>query len=266
MNHLSEFLPPLVFDPRRVASSAIEGYGYQILQSVNAWLDLSDGEMLFLEGAEDIDVYHQDGKIETIQVKHNVASITLASEFAVAAIRNFWKHCENNKNRSVRLRYLTTSKATCERGDPFLGIPGIMVWEQTRSDKNPANIAQLRHFLLGLSGLPTSVNIFLKTATDLDLLAKLILPITWQTGTPDRDCVLEDIQFKLVKLGKSRPVPPPAAASASAVEQLFWEAFIVATRKMDRALDRKRLLEVFDKGTGVWAPVSALANPPVLKA
>lgn len=46
------------------------------------------------------------------------------------------------------------------------------------------------------------------------------------------------------------------------MEQLFWEAFIVATRKMDRALDRKRLLEVFDKGTGVWAPVSALANPP----
>jgi hypothetical protein len=261
LSHLLEHLPPLIFDSTRVASPAIAGYGYQILQSVDAWLDLSDGEMLFLEGAEDIDVYRQ-GDIETIQVKHTAAEVTLASEPVVAAIGNFWRHCTNNKDRNLRLRYLTTLEVKAERGDPFCGIPGVTLWEQTRHDKNPESIARLKKFLFGLSGLPDPLRTFIQNATEAELLAKLISPTTWQTAAPDRDSLLAEIEFKLVKLGKGRPVPPPAAASVDAVEALFWEVFQVATREKDRALDRARLLKAFDGATGVWVPVGALWSKP----
>ena len=33
----------------------MRGYSYQVLCSVLAWVDLSEGELLFLEGAEDFD-------------------------------------------------------------------------------------------------------------------------------------------------------------------------------------------------------------------
>lgn len=260
MSSLLEFLPPLVFDHKRVASAAIEGYGYQILQTVNAWLDLSDGDLLFVEGAEDIDILYKDGSVEPIQVKRTIANITLASEPVVAAIANFWRHRANNKNRNLHLRYLTTSKVTLEKGDPFGGIPGLALWEQTRSDKNLANVARLKQFLLGFSKLPGELTAFLKKATDAELLAELILPIAWQTSAPDSDRLLNDVEIKLIKLGKSRPVPPPAAASASAVEKLFFETYNAATKKVDRVLTHDHLLKVFDSATGVWAPAGALRS------
>ncbi|MDE0186317.1 MAG: hypothetical protein OXP71_12835 [Candidatus Poribacteria bacterium] len=46
---------PSKTDPKRQAHNQLRGYYYQILHSVNAWLDLADDEILYLEGAEDYD-------------------------------------------------------------------------------------------------------------------------------------------------------------------------------------------------------------------
>jgi len=46
---------PLQGDESRQAVAALRGYRYQILRSIHEWLTLTEGEILFLEGAEDFD-------------------------------------------------------------------------------------------------------------------------------------------------------------------------------------------------------------------
>lgn len=52
-------LPPsrtaLVNDPAREATDTMRGYSYQVLRSVLVWIELGDDEILYLEGAEDLD-------------------------------------------------------------------------------------------------------------------------------------------------------------------------------------------------------------------
>ncbi len=50
----------LIADPKRQVNDALRGYVYQIWHSVNAWLDLAEDEILYLEGAEDFDKVSDD--------------------------------------------------------------------------------------------------------------------------------------------------------------------------------------------------------------
>ena len=64
---------PLNHDKNREATSSIRGYVYQAYQSVLAWMQLKDEEVLFLEAAEDFDV--QEGNSATVtQVKDTAGS------------------------------------------------------------------------------------------------------------------------------------------------------------------------------------------------
>src|ERR1700730_8481794 len=78
---------PLRNDPAREATASLAGYASQIWRSVLVWLRLEDGERLYLEGAEDIDVIHGSAA-ETIQVKATKGNITLRSADVVEAIDN----------------------------------------------------------------------------------------------------------------------------------------------------------------------------------
>ena len=80
---------PLRNDPARGAVASMAGYAGQISRSVLIWLRLENGERLYLEGAEDIDVIHGSAA-ETIQVKATKENITLRSPDVVEAIDNAW--------------------------------------------------------------------------------------------------------------------------------------------------------------------------------
>ena len=60
--------PGLNADPKRQAHNSLRGYLYQIWHSVNAWLDLNEDEILYLEGAEDFDTVSDD-TATAVQVK-----------------------------------------------------------------------------------------------------------------------------------------------------------------------------------------------------
>ena len=100
----------LAGDKQRQAIASIRGYVYQAYQSVLAWMRLGEQDMLFLEGAEDFDVHSADGVTAT-QVKDTAGSgtITLRSSDAVAAINNLWSHKQNNLEKTISLRFLTTA-------------------------------------------------------------------------------------------------------------------------------------------------------------
>lgn len=94
----------LINDPKREATSSIRGYVYQAYQSIFTWINLADHEMLYLEGAEDFDVF--DNQLVTVtQVKDKAASgpVTLRSPDVVKAINNFWGHKHRNPKKIIRL-------------------------------------------------------------------------------------------------------------------------------------------------------------------
>ena len=43
-------LVPLANDPAREAVDSLRGYSYQMLRSIDAWLDLEEGQILVLRG------------------------------------------------------------------------------------------------------------------------------------------------------------------------------------------------------------------------
>jgi len=49
-------ITPLASDPNRQATDTIKGYVYQAWESLHAWINLKEDEVLYLEGAEDVDL------------------------------------------------------------------------------------------------------------------------------------------------------------------------------------------------------------------
>ena len=77
-------------EPKRQADDALRGYLYQIWHSVNAWLDITEDEILYLEGAEDFDRV-SDGSATAVQVKNTQHKITLRSKEVNDAINHYWE-------------------------------------------------------------------------------------------------------------------------------------------------------------------------------
>ena len=133
-------------DSKRQATDSIEGYRYQILHSVNAWLDLADNDILYLEVAEDFDI-ESDDTFTTTQVKHTQDNITLRSQQVIDGINNYWELRTNNPDRRVKFRLLTKSKIGKEQDDLFeKGKRGLEVWNRCSGDE--AAIEKISNFLL----------------------------------------------------------------------------------------------------------------------
>ena len=94
----------------------MRGYSYQILRSVLAWIELLENEVLYLEGAEDLDQVAGDAAITT-QIKDTRGSgnVTLRSPGALKAIDNYWSHCSRNPGRRIRFRRTLPSRQRSPR-------------------------------------------------------------------------------------------------------------------------------------------------------
>lgn len=171
-------IQPLNADPKRQATHIIGGYVYQIWQSLYSWIHLKDGEVLLLEGAEDIDHISSDAATTT-QVKCITSkNVTLNSSEITEAISNYWK-LRQKETREIRFEFLTTAQRGQERANPFKGQKGLDYWDRCR---NGYDMKPLRDFLATISSFPRELKEFIKTSTDDDFLNKLIKPIYWLTG------------------------------------------------------------------------------------
>ncbi|MFQ5432199.1 MAG: dsDNA nuclease domain-containing protein, partial [Nitrospinota bacterium] len=121
-------------DPARQATDTIRGYVYQFYQSVLAWITLDEDEILFLEGAEDFDIYHNQD-VQTVQVKDTKksGSFTLNHHEATKALNNFWQHKQSNPEYKINFRFLTTSPIGKERNAKFgQNTNGIDYWQMVK--------------------------------------------------------------------------------------------------------------------------------------
>ena len=118
-----EATEPLLGDPQREAADLQRGIVFQIWSGLRAWMDLTDQQQLWLEGAEDYDVVDVEDAT-AVQLKATAANITLRSDSVIDALNSYWLiRSQNNKN--ITFRFITTSAVGTERSDPLgAGNPG----------------------------------------------------------------------------------------------------------------------------------------------
>jgi hypothetical protein len=178
-------------DQRRQAIPTLKGYTYQIWQSLYRWVTLKEDAVLFLEGAEDVDILGPAERAETVQIKETAGSgpVTLRSKDVVEAIVHYWEHRKNNPEVVVRFRFLTTAGRGMERSNPFGEVTGIDHWDACK--RAGTNLDSLRSFLSELEALPDDLRDFIVNSSD-EVLRKVSLSkpngekleITAQRGEP----------------------------------------------------------------------------------
>ncbi len=235
-------------NPKRQAHALLKGYLYQIWHSVHAWLSLAEGEVLYLEGAEDFDRISGDSATAT-QVKHTQHNITLRSQEVNDAINNYWELRTNNPDLRVKFRFLTRSQIGAEQGSPFgKNQQGLRLWGRCLDDE--ATITKISEFLQTEDRISKKVTDFLKGAGPQQIYKQLIEPITWETDSKEASYVAESIKAKLILHGDRQIIPIPPSDAEKVVNHLLGEALMVATQKEDRELTKARFLEILYDKTG----------------
>lgn len=232
-------------DRKRQAIHTLKGFSYQIWQSVYKWVNLKDGEVLFLEGAEDID-FHGPERTETIQVKETQGSgpVTLQTSDVLEAIGHFWEHQKNNPAVTVTFRFLTTAERGHERSRHFGALRGLDYWESCRyPNTDPALI---RSFLLGQTILLDGLRAFLASCSDDELRQQLIRRIEWDTGNKPQPFIEELVNDKVAAYG-DRVYSLPPSESIRIVPHLLKQAWDTVLKEEDRWLSYRGFMEVFQQ-------------------
>ncbi len=245
--------PDFKIDPNRDATDSIRGYVYQAYQSVLAWMELKENEILVLEGAEDFDI-HNDYSVTTTQVKDVSGNLTLRTQGVVDSLNNFWDCCEKNPEHVIALRFLSTAEAGQEQGSPFgSGQKGLEYWKRAESDQFDTSL--LRAFLLQLK-LNPSLAAFTQEASDDKLREKLIRRIKWDLSNSPREALQYIIEDKLkihgLKLGIN------SYYSCQALPHLLKKVADLLSTKGMKELRLSDFISSFDDATTVAIPRSEI--------
>lgn len=247
--------PPSDFktDPKRDATDSIRGYVYQAYQSVLAWMELEENEILILEGSEDFDIHH-GSTVTTTQVKDVSGNLTLRTQSVVDSLNNYWECCERNPGYDILLRFLTTAEAGQEQGSPFgPDQKGLEYWQRTESDH--IDIEPLRVFLQKLELNPLLAS-FIQGATAEELREKLIIPIKWDLGNRPREALEYTIENKLKIHGLKSRIN--SHDSIQALPALFKKIADLLSTKGKKELRFGDFISCFDDATTVTIPRSKM--------
>jgi hypothetical protein len=241
--------PEFKTDPKRDASDSIRGYVYQAYQSVFAWMQLKENEILILEGAEDFDI-HCGSSVTATQVKDVSGNLTLRTQAVVDTLNNYWAHRERNPGYEIVLRFLTTAEAGQEQGSPFgSGQKDLDYWNSAESDG--IDIEPIRAFLLTL-GLESRLALFIQTATSDVLLEKLIRRIKWDMGNRPSEGIQYNIEDKLMNHGFKLRLN--SIYSCQALPSLFKKVADLLSNDGQKELRFSDFLTCFSEATFVTMP------------
>ncbi len=247
-NEVDDGVPALEHDLSREASDSMRGFRFQLLCSVKEWLNLKDGQRLYLECAEDFDTVSST-EATTTQVKDTPSQrLTLRSPDVVAAISNYWDLRGKNLDKKILFQFLSTAEVTFEQGKPF-EVPGITLWNQVRKRsllEVESQVEELKQFLLTLQ-LSSELITFLTSATLEQFVEGLIVPIEWITSSPDSGEVEREILERLVEYGATQQASPSRCKQVFCA--LYFQASKVITQKVNRHVSKADWLTVFEEVT-----------------
>src|SRR5439155_1761824 len=105
--------------------------------------------------------------------KATTANLTFRSSDIVQAIKNFWDVRTRNPGRQIQYRFISTSSAGVERGQPFgSNVAGLEVWHKCVG--NADEVEQIRAFFVKHGSFDGDLETFLKTASTKWLFEELI--------------------------------------------------------------------------------------------
>jgi hypothetical protein len=244
-------------DQRRQAIPTLKGYAYQIWQSLYRWLTLKEDEVLFLEGAEDVDILGPAERAETVQIKETAGSgpVTLRSKDVIEAIIHYWEHQKHNREVLVRFRFLTTAERGIERSNSFGEVRGLDHWDACK--RTGTNLESLRSFLNNLEALPKDLRDFIVNSSDDVLRDQLLRPIEWDTGNKAQPFVEDSIKRRLISYG-DRTYNLPPYESEKAVSHLLKFIWDVVCQTEARRLDYTDFIQAFQDALTVRITIHEL--------
>lgn len=245
-------------DTGRQAVASLRGYAYQLYVSALAWLALGDGEMLYLEVAEDYATASR-GVLDGVQVKDTApsGSVTLRSEGVRKAIDAYVDLMRRNPDRRVTLRYLTTSRAALEQQKKHRHAegPALLYWRRAAAG---ADLAALRALVADLD-LAADTKAYLSGLSDDDYRKAFLQRVHWDCGAPDLADVRSDLEAGLVEYAATTRRLSSHAARAL-TPTVAEKVLLTAVRDGPRALRRADLLQLIDDASLVAVPVQQLAS------
>lgn len=244
-------------DQRRQAIPTLKGYAYQVWQSLYRWVTLKEDEVLFLEGAEDVDILGPAEQAETVQIKETAGSgpVTLRSKDVVEAIIHYWEHRKNNPDVLVRFRFLTTARRGTERSNPFGEITGIDHWDACK--RTGTNLDSLRSFLRAIKALPEDLRDFIVNSSDEVLRDQLLRSIEWDTGNKAQPFVEDSIKRRIISYG-DRIYNLSPYESEKALSYLLKYIWDVVCRAEARRLDYTDFIQAFQDALTVRITIHEL--------
>jgi hypothetical protein len=234
-------------DMRRQAVPSLRGYAYQIWQSVYRWVTLGKDDVLYLEGAEDLDVFGPE-KAETIQVKDTKKSgaVTLRSRDVLEAIGHFWEIQERNPSVTVFFRFLTTVERGHKQGSPFGSICGLDYWDSCK--RSGVDVHPLRTFLQSQESFPETLREFITSSNDDALRSHLIIRLDWDTGREPKEYIEELVSKAVAYYGQWYHQLPPSE-SLKVVSHLLKHVWDTVCRESNRRLEYFDFMVLFENVT-----------------
>lgn len=241
-----------VGDPKRQAIASLRGYIYQLYASALAWVDLRQGQQLYLEVAEDYATL-ADQVLRGVQVKDTAQSgaVTINSQDVLDAMDAFVDLIERNPSLEVVFRFLSTSEIGRERSaeDRVAGESVLLYWRQAAAG---ADVAPLRAALTRAK-LSDRVKKFIHARNDAKLREELLKKIHWDCGRPELAEIKDDLEAELVGFGSERfqLVPSESRTLPAVIVAKILETVV---GPMPRRLTSTDLLELCEQHTRVSIP------------
>ncbi|OGV39512.1 MAG: hypothetical protein A2X48_12815 [Lentisphaerae bacterium GWF2_49_21] len=243
-------------DPERQATNAWKGYVYQVWHTLHAWLDLKEGQVLYVEGAEDFDIVDSGTGIP-VQVKHTSANITLRSQGVIDAISHFWQLRKKHTDKIIEFHFLTCSHIGVEEKEPFgKDKGGMALWQECSGE--PEAVEILTSFMSSdptLSRkLPSDLIEFLKTEKPSVIFETLIFRMKWLTEAPPMEAVIDAVNRKIINYGTKFGVFPDDCTKVSG--RLLQEVLKLASCSSyeNRQLDYNKFELIFQETTSTRVP------------
>ena len=229
-------------DTAREAPDVRRGYLYQDYRVALDWLKLSDGEVLFVEVAEDCVTASKDTLVAT-QVKDVSSPISLANRSALTALASFVELTQLNAYKKLTYTFVTTAEATVEKRIDHRAAPegGIAYWKKAREG---ADIGPLRRALLAMD-LDPALRKFIEKRTNEQLRDDLIARVFWLVGSAPIDALRIKLTEKVVT--RCRELQIERAEAKKFVDNVVSYVSDTARRKCrdERRLDRPGLEDLF---------------------
>ncbi len=241
-------------DAAHQAVDSLRGYAYQVLATTLAWLDIDEDSRLFLEVAEDYATIANQ-VLDAVQVKdtEGSGSVTLNSEDIRKAVAAFVDLVERNPDIQVELRFFTTSEIGTEQAiaDRPAGMAGLEYWRKVTAGEDPEPLRAI----LESDKFPESVRNFCKARNNTELHCDLIQRIRWDCGKRDFSTLRQELEERLVVVGRDRfDLPSPEARRLA--DHLVYQVLkkCIVNKSQDRVLTLADLYSEIDAATQISVP------------